>query len=105
LRSSGRPRAGLEVTSIRIVPFDEGTEEQARAEGEGGRTLGTWRRIHERFWRALRSRVLPEHAGWCQSVEATWGSPASSRVNDSAGVRKPSRRRGRLLISSAIVVR
>jgi len=43
--------------------------------------------------------------GWCQSVEATWGSPASSRVNDSVGVRKPSRRRGRLLISSAIVVR
>src|SRR5699024_12623182 len=31
------------------------------------------------------------------------GSP--SRVNDSVGVRKPSRRRGRLLISSAIVVR
>lgn len=44
-------------------------------------------------------------SGWCQSVEATWGSPASSRAKDSVGVRKPSRRRGRLLISSAIVVR
>nr|WP_245325375.1 hypothetical protein [Microbacterium amylolyticum] len=30
---------------------------------------------------------------WCQSVEATWGSPASSRAKDSVGVRKPSRRR------------
>lgn len=48
----------------------------------------------------------PGHvARWCQSVEATWGSPASSRAKDSVGVRKPSRRRGRLLISSAMVVR
>src|SRR5699024_7216869 len=42
LDGAGRPRAVLEVTSVRIVPFDQVTEEHARAEGEGDRTLGTW---------------------------------------------------------------
>lgn len=56
LDGAGRPRAVLEVTSIRIVPFDQVTEEHARAEGEGDRTLGTWRRIHERFWREHSAR-------------------------------------------------
>lgn len=51
LDGAGRPRAVLEVTSIRIVPFDQVTAEHARAEGEDDRTLESWRRIHEQFWR------------------------------------------------------
>lgn len=69
---------------------------------------------HLQLWVARYATVLADQrlemsvdltGGWCQSVEATWGSPASSRAKDSVGVRKPSRRRGRLLISSAMVVR
>ena len=56
LDGAGRPRAVLEVTSIRIVPFDQVTEEHARAEGEDDRTLESWRRIHERFWREHSAR-------------------------------------------------
>lgn len=47
----GSPRAALEVTGIDIVPFDQVTEEHAHAEGEDDRTLASWRRIHEVFWR------------------------------------------------------
>ncbi|WP_114856150.1 ASCH domain-containing protein [Brachybacterium sp. YJGR34] len=52
LDGSGTPRAVLEVTSLEVLPFDEVGEEHARAEGEGDRTLASWRRIHESFWRA-----------------------------------------------------
>lgn len=45
------PCAVLEVTAVDVVPFDEVTEEHARAEGEDDRTLVSWRSIHEAFWR------------------------------------------------------
>lgn len=51
LDGSGAPRAVIETTSIRIVPFDEVDAEHARAEGEGDRSVAAWREIHERFWR------------------------------------------------------
>lgn len=51
LDGSGSPRAVLEVIAIDIVPFDQVDEEHARAEGEDDRTLDSWRRIHEQFWR------------------------------------------------------
>lgn len=52
LDGSGAPRAVIRTTSLQTVPFDQVTEEHAHAEGEGDRTLGAWRDIHERFWRA-----------------------------------------------------
>jgi uncharacterized protein YhfF len=51
LDGEGRPRAVLETTGVSIVPFDEVDEDHARSEGEGDRTLGAWREIHERYWR------------------------------------------------------
>lgn len=51
LDGGGAPRAVLEVTGIDIIPFDQVSDEHAHAEGEDDRTLATWRRIHERFWR------------------------------------------------------
>lgn len=51
LDGSGAPRAVLEVTAVEIVPFDQVSAEHARAEGEDDRTLASWRRIHEDFWR------------------------------------------------------
>lgn len=55
LDGSGLPRALLETTAVTIVPFDEVSAEHARAEGEGDRTIATWRDLHERFWRAHAS--------------------------------------------------
>lgn len=51
LDGDGEPRAVIETTRILIVPFDEVDEEHAHAEGEGDRTLATWRVVHERYWR------------------------------------------------------
>jgi uncharacterized protein YhfF len=51
LDGAGRPRAVLETTAVEILPFDGVSAEHARAEGEGDRSLATWRAIHERYWR------------------------------------------------------
>lgn len=51
LDGAGEPRAVLEVTAVEVTPFDEVTAEHAYAEGEDDRTLASWRRIHEQFWR------------------------------------------------------
>lgn len=40
-----------ETTAVEILPFDGVSAEHARAEGEGDRSLATWRAIHERYWR------------------------------------------------------
>ena len=50
LDGAGVPRAVLEVTEVEVVPFEQVTAEHARAEGEGDRTLASWRRVHEQFW-------------------------------------------------------
>jgi len=51
LDGRGTPRAVIETTDVRTVPFDEVSEAHALAEGEGDRTLSHWREVHERFWR------------------------------------------------------
>jgi len=51
LDGEGEPRALLRTTSVEVVPFDQVTEEHAYSEGEDDRTLESWRREHERFWR------------------------------------------------------
>ena len=52
---AGHPRALLRTTSVRVVPFSQVDAEHAAAEGEDDRTLESWRREHETYWR----RVLP----------------------------------------------
>lgn len=52
LDGEGRPRALIETTSLRTVPFDEVDADHASSEGEGDRTLDYWRAAHERYWRA-----------------------------------------------------
>ena len=51
LDSVGAPRAVLEITQVSVVPFDGVDEAHAAAEGEGDRTLDSWRKVHESFWR------------------------------------------------------
>ena len=47
---AGHPRALIAVTDVQVVPFGEVTEEHARLEGEGDRSLAHWREVHERFF-------------------------------------------------------
>ncbi len=51
LDGSGAPRALLRTTKVDVVPFSAVTAEHARLEGEGDRTLATWRSEHERYFR------------------------------------------------------
>jgi uncharacterized protein YhfF len=53
LDGSGRPRALIRTTSVEVLPFGEVTEAQARAEGEDDRSLASWRREHERYFRRV----------------------------------------------------
>lgn len=41
----------IRTTRVYTVPFDQVSAEQAYREGEGGRTLDYWRRVHEDFFR------------------------------------------------------
>jgi uncharacterized protein YhfF len=50
LDGRGRPRALVAVTAVEVKPFDEVTEADAYAEGEGSRTLAEWRTAHEDFF-------------------------------------------------------
>ena len=45
----------LKQTDVRVVPFEEVTEEHAFAEGEGDRSLAHWREVHQHFFTEHRS--------------------------------------------------
>lgn len=47
---SGTPRALVVTSRVRTVPFDQVDEEHALAEGEGDRSLASWRQVHEWFF-------------------------------------------------------
>ena len=46
----GVPHALVVMTQVDIVPFDEVSAEHAYLEGEGDRSLATWREVHEQFF-------------------------------------------------------
>jgi len=53
LDGSGRPRALIRTTRVDIAPFGAVTAEFAALEGEDDRTLASWRREHERYFRRV----------------------------------------------------
>lgn len=55
LDGRGHPVALIATTRVQVVAFDAVTEEHARAEGEGDRTLAYWREVHERFFSEHKS--------------------------------------------------
>lgn len=55
LDGEGHPAALVRTTAVRRERFADVDAEHAAAEGEDDRTLASWRREHERYWR----RVLP----------------------------------------------
>ncbi len=46
----GVPHALVMTTEVEVVPFDEVSAEHAHLEGEGDRSLATWREEHERLF-------------------------------------------------------
>lgn len=56
LDGEGMPGAVIETTDVKTVPFNDVTAAHAYAEGEGTRSLGEWREIHERFWQQHSAR-------------------------------------------------
>lgn len=46
----GVPHALVVTTRVEVVPFDEVSSEHAYLEGEGDRSLASWREVHERFF-------------------------------------------------------
>ncbi len=79
--STGAPRAVVETTSVRIVPFDEVDADHARAEGEGDRTLAHWRRVHEAYWRAHSEDPRgfdPRMPVVCERFRLVWPAPATT---------------------------
>lgn len=62
-------------TQIVIVPFDQVDAEHAGAEGEGDRTLASWRSSHERYWREHSENprgFAPYMPVVCERFELLW---------------------------------
>ena len=53
LDGAGHPRALIRTTGVDVVAFGEVSEEFAALEGEDDRTLASWRREHERYFRRV----------------------------------------------------
>ncbi len=60
LDSTGRAHAIIETTKVSIVPFSQVSREFAQKEGEGDKSLETWRKIHLAFWGDIPSNTLLE---------------------------------------------
>jgi uncharacterized protein YhfF len=48
--SAGHPRALIQITSVRTVPFGQVDAAHAAAEGEGDLSVEHWRQVHRRFF-------------------------------------------------------
>ncbi|WP_234661780.1 ASCH domain-containing protein [Agromyces marinus] len=55
--STGRPRVVLRSTELRIGPFDSVDAAFAYDEGEGDRSLASWRENHRRYWQRVASAL------------------------------------------------
>ena len=60
LDSEGNAKAIIEDTKVSIVPFDNVSADFARKEGEGDKTLATWRKIHKAYWKDITPDTLLE---------------------------------------------
>ncbi len=64
------------TTRVYTVPFDQVSAEQAWREGEGDRSLGYWRQVHEDFFRAELSEAglafAPDMPVVCEEFEVVY---------------------------------
>ena len=81
LDGSGEPRAVIRTTALEIAPFDRVSADHAHSEGEGDRTLASWREAHERYWRRYSGSprgFAPDMPILCERFELLWPRPASA---------------------------
>lgn len=64
--STGRPRVILRSTELRLATFDDVDERFAHDEGEGDRTLESWRDGHRRYWQRTTPALGFE---WTEQLE------------------------------------
>ena len=60
LDSTDKAQAIIETTKVSIVPFNQVSKEFAKKEGEGDKSLETWRKIHLAFWGNIPPDTLLE---------------------------------------------
>ena len=60
LDSVGNAQAIIEDIKVSVVPFGKITANFAHKEGEGDKTLSTWRKIHKAFWKDITPETLLE---------------------------------------------
>lgn len=83
LDGSGEPQAVIRTTALEVVPFDRVGPEHAHSEGEGDRTLASWREAHERYWRAHSTSprgFAQDMPVLCERFELLWPRPAWAPV-------------------------
>lgn len=57
LNAKGEAVCVIRNTKVYVVPFCEVSEEHARKEGEGDKSLAYWRMVHEQFFRDCMSEA------------------------------------------------
>ncbi len=86
LDGAGRPRALIRTTRVDVVPFREVSAEFAALEGEDDRTLASWRREHERYFRRVLAGTGVEfHEGLpiaAERFEVLYPNPRDRSVLD-----------------------
>jgi uncharacterized protein YhfF len=65
LDGSGRPRAVLETVELTLRRFDEVDAAFAYDEGEGDRTLDSWRQAHRAYF-GRRGQFAEDMLLWCE---------------------------------------
>lgn len=60
LNSLGQAQAIIETTKTSIIPFNKVNTTFAQKEGEGNKTLASWRQIHKNFWGDIAPDTLLE---------------------------------------------
>jgi uncharacterized protein YhfF len=62
--SEERPVAVIETTEVRVVPLAEVDLKHAIDEGEGDRSVASWRANHESFWHSAEMREALDDPGF-----------------------------------------
>lgn len=82
LDGGGTPRLLIRTTYVEVVPFHEVSAEHAAAEGEGDRSLASWRQVHRRFWEQHSTDprgFAPDMPVVCERFEVLWAPPDDRR--------------------------
>jgi len=66
LDGAGVPVAVVETTELTQRRFDEVDAAFAFDEGEGDRTLASWRRAHQNYFGRQQGTFAPEMLLWCE---------------------------------------